>query len=108
MLHIHLPELSGIILVYLLVFARTGTMMMLLPALGEGGIPANVRLVLALAVTVALAPTVQHAYPQTAPVGVMQLALLVAQEATAGILIGGMSRIIMGSLQTAGYLIATQ
>jgi len=107
-LHIHLPELSGIILVYLLVFARTGTMMMLLPALGEGGIPANVRLVLALAVTVALAPTVQHAYPQAAPVGVMPLALLVAQEATAGILIGGMSRIIMGSLQTAGYLIATQ
>ncbi|MGZ5999155.1 MAG: flagellar biosynthetic protein FliR, partial [Rhizomicrobium sp.] len=107
-MHIHLPELSGIILTYLLVFSRTGAMMMLLPALGEGGIPATVRLVLALAVSVALAPTVQSAYPQAAPGTSLQLGLLIAQEVTAGILIGTMSRIIMSSLQTAGYLIATQ
>lgn len=109
-MHIHLPELSGIILIYLLVFARTGTMIMLLPALGEGGIPSRVRLVLALAITVAMAPTVQHNYPvaSLAPNSVMQLSLLVMQEATCGLLIGGMSRIIMGSLQTAGFLIATQ
>ncbi|HXC54775.1 MAG TPA: flagellar biosynthetic protein FliR [Rhizomicrobium sp.] len=107
-MHIHLPELSGIILTYLLVFARTGSMMMLLPALGEGGIPARVRLVLALAVSVALAPVVQGAYPAAAPTNTLQLGLLVAQEATCGILVGGMSRIIMSSLQIAGYLIATQ
>ncbi|MGZ6022321.1 MAG: flagellar biosynthetic protein FliR [Rhizomicrobium sp.] len=107
-MHIYLPELSGIILTYLLVFSRTGAMMMLLPALGEGGIPATVRLVLALAVSVALAPTVQSAYPQAAPGTSLQLGLLIAQEVTAGILIGTMSRIIMSSLQTAGYLIATQ
>ena len=35
-------------------------------------------------------------------------ALLIAQEVTAGILVGGMSRIIMSALSTAGYLIATQ
>ena len=108
MLHIHLPELSGTLLTYLLVFARTGTIMMLLPALGQGGIPARVRLVLALAVTVALTPSVAHNYPATAPSNVLQLALLIAQEATAGILIGGMSNLIMSSLQVAGYLIATQ
>ncbi len=105
---IHLPQLSGLILTYLLVFSRTGSMMMLLPALGEGGIPARVRLVLALAVTVALAPVVQSAYPAQPPADVMRLALLIAQEVTSGILIGGMSRIIMSSLQVAGYLIATQ
>jgi len=107
-LHIHLASLSGIVLTYLLVFARTGSMMMLLPALGEGGIPATVRLVLALAVSVALAPGVQHAYPAQAPATALQLGLLIAQEVTSGVLIGGMSRIIMGSLQTAGMLIATQ
>src|SRR6195952_1824528 len=101
-MHIHLPALSGIILTYLLVFSRTGSMMMLLPALGEGGIPARVRLVLALAVSVALAPVVQGAYPAIAPSDTMHLGLLIAQEATCGILIGGMSRIIMSSLQTAG------
>jgi flagellar biosynthetic protein FliR len=106
--HIHLPELSGLILTYLLVFARVGSMMMLLPALGEGGVPSRVRLVLALAVTVAMAPTVQSAYPAAAPSNTLQLGLLIAQEATAGLLIGAMSRIIMSSLQTAGYLIATQ
>jgi flagellar biosynthetic protein FliR len=106
--HIHLPELSGIILTYLLVFSRTGSMVMLMPALGEGGIPAQVRLVLALAISVALAPTVQSAYPQAAPATMLQLGLLIAQEVTAGVLIGTMSRIIMSSLQSAGYLIATQ
>ncbi|MEJ1967392.1 MAG: flagellar biosynthetic protein FliR [Rhizomicrobium sp.] len=108
MMHIHLDGLSGIILAYVLVFARVGTMVMLLPALGEGGIPARVRLVLALAITVALAPVVQRAYPSAQPAGLMKLALLIAQEVTCGILIGGMSRIIMGALQTAGMLIATQ
>lgn len=107
-MHIHLPALSGIILTYLLVFSRTGAMMMLLPALGEGGIPARVRLALALAVSIALAPTVQGAYPAQAPAGVLPLGLLIAQEVTCGILIGSMSRIIMSALQTAGYLIATQ
>ena len=107
-MHFHLPELSGIILTYLLVFSRTGSMMMLLPALGEGGIPAQVRLVLALAVSVALAPTVQSAYPAHAPATALQLGLLIAQEVTCGVLIGSMSRIIMSALQTAGYLIATQ
>ena len=107
-MHIHLPDLSGIILIYLLVFSRTGSMVMLMPALGEGGIPAQVRLVLALAISVALAPTVQSAYPQAAPATMLQLGLLIAQEVTAGVLIGTMARIIMSSLQTAGYLIATQ
>jgi flagellar biosynthetic protein FliR len=107
-MHIHLPALSGLILTYLLVFARTGAIMMLLPALGEGGIPSRVRLVLALAVTVALAPTVQHFYQTQAPSNTLQLGLLIAQEATAGLLIGGMSRVIMSSLQIGGYLIATQ
>ena len=107
-MHIHLPALSGLLLTYLLVFARTGAMMMLLPALGEGGIPSRVRLVLALAVSVALAPTVQSAYPAQAPSNSLQLGLLIAQEVTCGILIGSMSRIIMSALQTAGFLIATQ
>ena len=55
-MHIHLPALSGIILTYLLVFARVGAMVMLLPAIGEMGVPARVRLVLALAIAFALTP----------------------------------------------------
>ena len=40
-MHIHLPALSGIILTYLLVFARVGAMMMLLPGIGTMGVPAE-------------------------------------------------------------------
>ena len=38
-------------------------MIMLLPGFGTMGVPARVRLVLALAISFALTPTVQGAYP---------------------------------------------
>lgn len=104
----HLPDLSGTLLVYLLVFSRTGAMIMLLPAIGDQGVPSRVRLVLALAVSVALTPVVAQAYPQAAPSNATALVLLLAQEITAGVLVGAMARIIMSALSVAGYLIATQ
>src|SRR5665213_1268240 len=107
-MQIHLPDLSGIVLVYFLVFARVGAMVMLLPNIGEAGIPARVRLLLALAISVALAPTVANAYPATAPQTAVALVILLTQELTIGILVGAMARIIMSALQVAGFLIATQ
>ncbi len=103
-----LPGLSGAVLVYLLVFARTGAMVMLLPAIGETSVPGRVRLILALAISLALAPTVAGGYPQQAPASVLALGLLIAQEITAGILIGAMARIIVSALSVAGFLIASQ
>src|ERR1041385_4448610 len=47
---IALPALSGLILTYLLVFARTGAMVMLLPGIGDTTVPSRVRLVLGLAI----------------------------------------------------------
>ncbi len=105
---IHIPELSGIILTYLLVFSRVGAMVMLLPAIGDMGVPARVRLLLALAIAFALTPQVQSYYPAVAPQTTVALVILIAAEVTAGILVGAMARIIMSGLQVAGYLIATQ
>jgi flagellar biosynthesis protein FliR len=107
-MHIHLPALSGIILTYLLVFSRVGAMIMLLPGLGTMGVPARVRLVLALAVAFALTPVVQAQYPAVAPQSVTALVILIGQEITAGVLVGAMAAIIMAGLQVAGFLIATQ
>ena len=107
-MHIHLPALSGIVLTYLLVFSRVGAMIMLLPGFGTMGVPARVRLVLALAISLALAPTVQNLYPAIAPTTIIQLGLLIAQEVTCGILVGAMAAIIMSGLQGAGFLIASQ
>lgn len=105
---ITLSSLSGTVLVYLLVFARTGSMVMLLPPLGDTGVPSRVRLMLALALAFALAPTVASAYPATAPRTVAALALLIAQEITVGVLIGTLARIIMSSISVAGTIIASQ
>jgi len=107
-MHIHLPALSGIVLTYLLVFARVGTMVMLLPAIGEMGVPSRVRLLLALAIAVALTPTVQNAYPAQAPATSIALGIMILQEVTAGMLVGAAARIIMSGLQVAGFLVASQ
>lgn len=105
---IQLAELSGIVLTYLLVFSRVGAMVMLLPAIGDMGVPSRVRLVLALAIAFALTPQVAGSYPAIAPQTTVALVILIAQEVTAGVLVGAMARIIMSALQVAGYLIATQ
>ena len=105
---VHLNDLAGLTLAYLLVFARTAAMIMLLPAIGDVGVPSRVRLSLALAVTLVFAPVVTHTYPAAAPQSEIGLALLVIREIVAGILVGMMARIIVSALSTAGYLIATQ
>jgi flagellar biosynthesis protein FliR len=105
---ITLPALSGAVLVYLLVFARTGAMLMLLPPIGDTNVPGRVRLILALAMTIALAPTVSASYPQTAPQTMAALVVLIAQEVTIGILVGTLARIIMSAITIAGSLIAMQ
>src|ERR1700761_8362563 len=107
-MHIHLPALSGIVLTYLLVFARVGAMMMLLPGIGTMGVPSRVRLGLALAVPFALPPTVQNLYPPQAPQTSIALVILIGQEVTAGVLVGAMASIIISALQVGGFLIASQ
>ena len=107
-MHIELANFSGAVLTYLLVFARVGAMLMLLPGFGTMGVPARVRLVLALAISLALMPTVQSAYPTHAPQTFLSLALLIGQEITAGVLVGAMAAVIMSALQVAGFLIASQ
>lgn len=102
-----LPHLEGTVLVFMLTFARVGAMIMLLPVLGDVGVPSRVRLAFALAVSFALAPVVAKYYPAQAP-GTIALAVLIARETTAGIVIGAMARLIMSALEVAGTVIATQ
>ena len=102
-----LPQLQGVILAYLLTFARAGAMIMLLPVIGDAGVPTRVRLAFALAVSAALVSATAKYYPAAEPPP-MQLAMLIAREATAGIVVGTMARLIMSALETAGFLIATQ
>lgn len=106
-MRIILPQLQGAVLVYLLTFARTGAMIMLLPAIGDAGVPTRVRLAFALAVSAALVSVTAKYYP-SGSLSPMELGVLIARETTAGVLVGSMARLIMSALETAGYLIASQ
>ena len=92
-----LPQLQGVVLVYMLTFARAGAMIMLLPVIGDAGVPARVRLAFALAVSAALVSVTARYYPAVTPPP-MELATLIARDATAGVLVGTMARLIMNVL----------
>ena len=81
----------------LLVFMRVGSAMSLLPAFGEQAVPQRVRLVLALAFTVVVAPALQIA-PDPTEAGVLPLLI----EVVIGLMLGIGLRLFILALQTAG------
>ena len=92
---------------FLLMFARIGTMVMLLPGLGEVAIPMRVRLVVALALTAVLFPLHRSLFQvnlQT-PGPVM---ILLAQELLIGAVLGLTARLAISALQVAGSIVAQQ
>lgn len=91
-----------------LVFSRVGTMVMVLPALGEATIPPRARLALALALTLVMAPVVGATYPATAGNNIGLIARLVISEIVIGLAIGLIVRMTLSAVQVAGNVIATQ
>lgn len=92
---------------FFLIFARLGTILMLLPALGEQSIPARLRLTFALAFALILYPLI---LPQLGPIPdtVGGLAAAVGHELAIGFIIGGLIRLILTAAQVAGAVIAFQ
>lgn len=99
-----LPETAY---VYLLLFARVGTMMMLIPALGEQIIPARMRLGFALVFSLVLYPLVTPSLPPL-PAGLVEIVVLLLHELVIGLILGGITRIVVMSAQVAGAVIAFQ
>ena len=52
------------LLIYIITFARMGTVMVLMPGIGDSFVSTRVRLLFALAFTAALAPAVADYLPQ--------------------------------------------
>lgn len=92
---------------FVLIFARVGTMLMLLPALGEASIPARLRLTFALAFCYILLPLLQPEMPAL-PTGLMAIGVLMAHEIAIGLILGGIVRMIIVAAQVAGATIAFQ
>jgi flagellar biosynthetic protein FliR len=92
---------------FILMFARIGTMVMLLPGLGEMSVPVRVRLVVALMLAAVLFPLHRAAYTINlqAP-GPVLIAL--AQELAIGVVLGLTARLTISALQVAGSVVAQQ
>ncbi|MGE4219977.1 MAG: flagellar biosynthetic protein FliR [Alphaproteobacteria bacterium] len=90
---------------HILVFARIGSALMIMPGFGEAYIPANVRLLFALLTTLVLTGIVQAGLPPL-PGNFPALVLLVTGEILIGLFIGTLARILMSALATAGTVIS--
>src|SRR5476649_2446492 len=99
-----LPALAA---AFLLAFARVGTMVMLLPGVGEMNLPSRVRLTMALVLTAILLPAHQKAYAVVLKALGPVLAVLF-QELIVGAVLGLTARLAISALQIAGPVVAQQ
>ncbi|MGL5448033.1 MAG: flagellar biosynthetic protein FliR, partial [Rhabdaerophilum sp.] len=99
-----LPEFA---LIFMLVFARVGTMLMLMPGLGERVAPARIRVTLAMFITLLSIPIVRPVLP-IAGISLPQAVPLLLTEMLIGFTFGLCARFLMSTLQTAGLLISQQ
>ncbi len=90
-----------------LVFARLGAIIMLLPGLGETFIPARVRLAFAFSLSLMMYPLLAGSAPPL-PVDGAGLGGAVIKELLIGLMIGGILRLFMSSLATAGEIVSLQ
>jgi flagellar biosynthetic protein FliR len=90
---------------FLLVFARTGTMLMLLPGIGEQGISPRMRLTAALIFAAVLVPLHRADYHLAA--GALGPAVvMVVEEIIIGAVLGISARLTISALDVAGAVIA--
>jgi flagellar biosynthetic protein FliR len=99
-----LPALAA---AFMLVFARIGAMVMLMPGLGEVNIPVRVKLSIALALTLIILPLHRTAY-QVDMTSLTPLLVLMLHEIVIGIVLGATARVTLSALQVAGSIIAQQ
>jgi len=99
-----LPALAA---AFMLVFARIGAMVMLLPGLGESNIPVRVKLSIALLLTLVMLPLHRAAY-QIDMGSISGLLVLMLHEIVIGIILGATARVTLSALQVAGSIIAQQ
>lgn len=93
--------------IYMMIFMRIGTMVMIIPAFGDNSVPGRLRLVFALALSLMMFPVLKGLYsavPDTLPA----IINLFAMEMLIGGILGLLCRLVMSALQVAGTVIAFQ
>ncbi|HWP26061.1 MAG TPA: flagellar biosynthetic protein FliR [Xanthobacteraceae bacterium] len=106
-MRIDVSFLPALATTFMLMFARIGTMVMLLPGFGEMNIPARVRLAVALALTAVLLPLHRGAY-QIDLTSLGPVLMMLGQEMLIGGMLGLVARLAISALQVAGAVVAQQ
>jgi flagellar biosynthesis protein FliR len=106
-MHIDISFLPALAAAYLLTFARVGTLVMLLPGLGEMTVPTRVRLAVALVLTAILLPLHEKAYTIDLK-ALGPVLLMLAEEMLIGAVLGLTARLAISALQVAGSVVAQQ
>ena len=96
-----LPALAA---TFMLVFARVGAMVMLLPGFGESNIPVRIKLAIALLLTLIILPLHRAAYQ----VDLTSMTSLGVLEIIIGVVLGATARVTLSALAVAGSVIAQQ
>jgi flagellar biosynthetic protein FliR len=99
-----LPALAA---TFMLVFARVGAMVMLLPGFGESNIPVRIKLAIALLLTMIILPLHRNAY-QVDLTSMTSLGVLMVHEIIIGVVLGATARVTLSALAVAGSVIAQQ
>jgi flagellar biosynthetic protein FliR len=99
-----LPALGA---TFILMFARIGTMVMLMPGLGELAVPTRVRLTIALVLTAVMFPLHRAAFTLDLK-SFGPVMMMLGQELLTGAVLGLAARLTVSALQVAGSVIAQQ
>jgi flagellar biosynthesis protein FliR len=99
-----LPEFAA---AFALVMARIGTLVMLMPGIGDRTIPVRMRLTFALLLSLLFVPLVRPILPPLAG-GIEPLVRLMILEVLIGLMIGTTVRITLFAMQLAGTVVAQQ
>ena len=106
-MRIDISVLPALAAAFMLVFARIGAMVMLLPGLGETNIPVRIKLAIAVLLTLIILPLHRTAY-QIDMQSMTALIVLMLREIVIGIVLGATARVTLAALQVAGAVIAQQ
>lgn len=99
--------IPGNIYAFFLVFARLGSVIMLLPGFGEAYVSPRVRLLFALALSAVVLPLVANVLPKM-PGSPILLVIQLVTEIFIGVFIGISVRFLVSALQMAGTVLAYQ
>ncbi|PIR38640.1 MAG: flagellar biosynthetic protein FliR [Alphaproteobacteria bacterium CG11_big_fil_rev_8_21_14_0_20_39_49] len=96
-----------LVFVYFLVFCRIGSAVLLLPGLSDTNVSSKARLIVALGLSVLIAPMAKDLLPPL-PASAIGFFLAAASEIIIGLLIGSVAKIIFSTMHVAGQAISFQ